>query len=173
MHDAFGALVVVTAATTLLGPAPARAEGEFAGACTMSLTAAFSPPLSTSFVARSASLGATGTCVVNGTSAQLFLSATVATPSLGGGFNCAAGVMTGTGSVRITAPGFPDPLVEIQIVNTAGVLTMTLETLLVTFEGVTELVPTPGQYLSCVTGSLASGTWSGAMAFQDPYPPPV
>ncbi|HVF74326.1 MAG TPA: hypothetical protein VM938_04705 [Acidimicrobiales bacterium] len=159
--------------TVLVSPTPAHAEGEFAGACMVSLTATFSPPLDMSFVPRSASLGATGSCVVNGVPAQLFLAATVSTPFVGGGFNCAAGVMTGTGSVRITVPGFPDPFVEIQIVNSGGVLTMALESLLVTFEGVTELAPVPGQYVACLRGSLAQGTWSGAMAFQDPYPPPV
>jgi hypothetical protein len=157
---------------TLATGAPAGAEGVFAGACTLDVDVTYSEELELLPGPRTLQLDGVGTCVVNGAVAPLVLQGVAATTPLTGGYACGGGVATGTGVVDIALPGFPDPVVQLAIVDTGGVVTMTVLALYLTFDGVAELVREPSDTLTC-GGSWATTTWTGAMAFQDPYPPPV
>jgi hypothetical protein len=123
---------------------------------------------------RSLDLDGSGTCVVNGEIADLTFVGDVATTSLTGGYGCAGGVATGTGVVDIDTTGFPNPLVQLTVVDVGGAVTMTAVKItpnVYTFEGVAELARDPADTATCALTALSSTTWKGAMAFQDPELP--
>jgi hypothetical protein len=154
-------------------PGPASAEAVFSGACTMRLEMKFNRRITATPGPTSIALGGDGTCVVNGTVADLDFAGSVATTALTGGFGCAGGVATGTGLVEISVPGFPGPVVQLTLVATPGTVTLVATALVIRFEGVATLAQDPLDVPACPTSGLTATTADGAMVFQDPYPSPI
>ncbi|MDQ3757651.1 MAG: hypothetical protein M3394_07370 [Actinomycetota bacterium] len=153
---------------------PASAEGVFVGACTMEWHVSFSPSVGLVPGSGVHTFSGGGDCIVNGESATLTLSGGTLHADPRTGFGCLAGVAFGNVQFILDVEGFPNPNVQLGVVNSGGVLTVVAFALLTQFEGVGELVQEPATTSTCATGGTASHTtWTGAMAFQDPDPPPV
>jgi hypothetical protein len=165
--------VLVASTSGVAIDAASAGTAVFSGACTLTVDAVFSGAVTSSTGPRSVSIGGSGTCIVNGAAAALTLYGSLATTSSTGGYSCTGGVATGTGVVDITAPGFPSPSVQLVVVQTGGAVVLVAVALLLRFEGVAELVQDPTDVAACPAGGYTATTWSGGLAFQDPYPSPV
>lgn len=167
--------VVVIGVIVLATAFPGRAlgDGVFAGACTLAIRVTFDPAVGPVPGPTVLWLDGTGTCVVNGLVAPLDFQAQVATTPLTGGYSCAGGVATGTGVFQVATPGFPSPVVTVTVVDTGPAVTIVMTSLLVTFEGVASLARDTTDVTTCWTSSMTATDWTGAVVFQDPYPPPV
>jgi hypothetical protein len=176
MRSLKNVIAVVAAAAGAVGslPAPAAADvAVFSGACTVTLEVRFAAVVTATPGATSLSASGGGTCVVNGQFAQLVLRGTLATTPLTGGYSCAGGVATGTGVVEIDTPGFSSPVVQLTAVEAGGVIELVVLAPVLPFDGLASLVRDHNESPSCATTGYIRTTWTGAMAFQDPYPAPL
>lgn len=164
-----GALAV---AAVLAGSvAPAGAEGVYSGGCELELTVTPSVILGVEPAQMRLDLTGGGTCVTNGGLAWLDFSAAVFTDPDTGGFGCAGGVAAGTGFVDLDLPGFSGLPVEVTVLVAGPAATLLATANVTRLDGVGVLAQNPADAAACPSVGLATTTWTGGFAFQDPELP--
>lgn len=158
-------------------PAPERAAATgpavFAGACQLTLRVAYTPPLTVVPAPTVARVDTTAsTCSVNGSVAAGALTADLGPVAGVGPMSCEGGALAGRGWFDTTAPGFTGTSMNMEAAQAGDAVAVEFNTGVYVLRGVGPFVADPVAVAGCLAGTpLASTTWTGAVAFEDPTLP--
>jgi hypothetical protein len=162
---------VVMMAFSLVTIRPASAEALFIGACLVLLRAAFAPAAGLIPTSTEITISDPGHswCITNAGSGALHITGTLYTDPVVDAWGCIAGIATGPLNVAVDVSDFPDPTTAALAVNAGSTVHIEMNSAVVVFDGVADLVQRPSATIGCAGGTAITSTdWFGSMVFQDP-----